>query len=913
MRHYTRSEARSPESDAKRSSEPRMKTTRPQGRPVLDERAKWKEPKEKEEEIVPKLDYTIHVGASLAKHQEIKPGDFVEVRRTGRTFSGVVLPIPEEEGKRGTGSGASLCVVLISGVLEHVRSTDVMLQFPAFVPPKAAHAAAPLKRDYIAASVARVAASPEDLLDNLEAPMDATSMSETLLQSASAENNFIEQEPLDVARFQKRASICRKIRQLQRETDREIQRLYPAFRTLLLQEQANSEPNHDLGKCSDAEHGFLNRALEMLHRGSFTTLEATQLVIHYLEHLAEPKEKRKERLGGETIFAMHSLLMNHPTQFLVDSTTHRNSQMFMNRSLREQKVISRVVSWSRASMATDGFAERGVEIQEHAEAAKVLDGFCERARYVIQWYENNHTGGRQDGEIEKVTVPAQDGKSTFQWLSTDQEIIEFLKISVGNRRELQDDPTGSIAMSIIKRVGAHTHLEPILHPDMAHLDVDQKFSKAQEQRRALPDTVTSVNTAGADLQHAIVFNFLGRLGALTPWENPNALDTYLKNMKENVLVTKKRHAKARTVLTLQEWQEEKRHDFGDLPVYVIDSANAFELDDGISIEPARTDGEYWLHVHVADPTAWIPPEHPLAYEAEQKYTSIYFPEGHFSLLPNFAVYQGMSLTQQDERSFKKQHVMTFSARVAEDSGKVLDYLIRPSFVNNVLTLNYGEINDLFLHGHPPKDAHKALYKEAIQKDLHKIASVASILSKRRTRIGGAVNAGNPSSTETISPLPLPTATLESPVYFRGFPNVDLTLAKTEQLIPQGTWDKRPGGITSETMVSEMMLLAGRVAAGFGASREIALPFRLQDAPEAAQVALIDKLKDPVTGAISIAELQQNDIFMSPGYFSIKSSLFFDKPMMKKHNMAIQFSRFERMEAWVKQIERASHPQEQNVP
>lgn len=937
-------------------------TLRPTGRPLLDERAKqskWDSSSVdvQDSKLAAKLDYKIHIGASAAKMEEIQPGDFVEVRRTGRTFSGVVLPIPEDQDSSGSGHGASLAVVVISGVLELVRSTDVMLQFPNFVGKKMALDAAPLKRDYVAASTARVSAAPVAIPEE-----DSISHEELLAlrQSASSDNSFMEAEPLDLARFERRAWICRKIRHLQRETDQEIQRIYPAFRALFLQEQMEGAEG-DLSRYQDTpEHKYLEMGLELLHRGSFTTIEATQLLIRYLTFLAKGKEEIKERFRGETIFAMHSLFMNHPKQFLVDSTTHRHSQMFTYRSLHEQQIISRVSSWARASMAAlgPGGLEDAAVMQNYdmTEAVAILDGFCERAQLVIQWHEQNREmPPNSDGKITTLPGPFWDDGSLLEWTSTDKDIIEFLKISVGNRRELQDDPTGSVAMSIIKRVGAHVHLEPIVHPTMENVHPHKIPPKViQADQPVLSDTETSILSAGTDLQHALVFNFLIRLGALTPWEDPNTLDTYLKNVEENANQNAALHAKSRTRLELDSKEEKERHDFHDLPVYVIDSATAHELDDGISIEHVR-EGECWIHIHVADPSARIPPDHPLALEAQQKYSSIYFPEIQWPLFPDFATYEGMSLRNQSNDGAQKQRVMTFSARLAEDSGKVLDFQWRPAFVRNVHTLNYDEVNHFFSHKKIARDCSSSLKSEHTQRELKSLAQMAGKLLARRVRFGNGVNAGNLVNELSMNPLPLPilaSKTLDKPKFFNGFPDIQLQLTDPNLLVKPGTFDGLPGGISSETMVSEMMLLAGRVAASFSAEHEIPMPYRLQDAPEVGQIAIIDKLKDPVTGSLPITELQKRDIFMSPGYFSTKPGRHYglgivpmdvnspdsdalcsggyirvtsplrrytdllshyqlktsklDRSILNHTELALQFPRFERMEAWVKQIERSSH-------
>lgn len=49
----------------------------------------------------------------------------------------------------------------------------------------------------------------------------------------------------------------------------------------------------------------------------------------------------------------------------------------------------------------------------------------------------------------------------------------------------------------------------------------------------------------------------------------------------------------------------RRWNLRRLPVYAIDPFDAFEIDDGLSIE-ADENGDSWVYIHVADPTRYIP-------------------------------------------------------------------------------------------------------------------------------------------------------------------------------------------------------------------------------------------------------------------------------------------------------------------
>ncbi|KAJ3318642.1 hypothetical protein HDU76_000773, partial [Blyttiomyces sp. JEL0837] len=100
---------------------------------------------------------------------------------------------------------------------------------------------------------------------------------------------------------------------------------------------------------------------------------------------------------------------------------------------------------------------------------------------------------------------------------------------------------------------------------------------------------------------------------------------------------------------------EIRRDFGDMPVYVIDSPTAHELDDGISIEH-KDNGETWIHVHIADPTSELPPSHPLAFLAQLRGNTVYLPERHYPMIPD-------SLSLNRFNLGVSNLALTFSARL----------------------------------------------------------------------------------------------------------------------------------------------------------------------------------------------------------------------------------------------------------
>ena len=71
-----------------------------------------------------------------------------------------------------------------------------------------------------------------------------------------------------------------------------------------------------------------------------------------------------------------------------------------------------------------------------------------------------------------------------------------------------------------------------------------------------------------------------------------------------------------------------------MPVYCIDSKQTSLIDDGISVEQATTRSDcVWIHVHTANPAAYISRDHPIAMAAKEAICSTYTPSRHFSMMP----------------------------------------------------------------------------------------------------------------------------------------------------------------------------------------------------------------------------------------------------------------------------------------
>lgn len=177
--------------------------------------------------------------------------------------------------------------------------------------------------------------------------------------------------------------------------------------------------------------------------------------------------------------------------------------------------------------------------------------------------------------------------------------------------------------------------------------------------------------------------FLQELGVLAPWENRFAYEV-------KVLPALSKDSKIENPATigapfpashtrLEDSLEHLRKDWGNLPVYCIDAASAQEIDDGISLERLPGDDSLiWVHVHVANPSAFIKPNGAVGRYAAQLLQTIYLPDKTYPLLHP-------KLSQAHFSLAKDRPVLTLSAKLTLD-GEIVETDITPGWIRNVKRL-----------------------------------------------------------------------------------------------------------------------------------------------------------------------------------------------------------------------------------
>jgi len=284
---------------------------------------------------------------------------------------------------------------------------------------------------------------------------------------------------------------------------------------------------------------------------------------------------------------------------------------------------------------------------------------------------------------------------------------------------------------------------------------------------------------------------------------------------------------------LDDTNRDIRHDFRQMPVYTIDDASAHELDDGISIE--ETEQGTWLHIHIANPSAFLHPQSHLATLARLRQTTLYLPDGMYPMLPisdpNFTA-RGFS------KDLDRMPTMTFSARLATD-GNIAEYKVRPSLVRNVKILTYDDVDKTLYpdekvkvdawwtasYTEPDYNKHGKQFDSITPEIQSHLETIENTIQTHREwrKAQGALRLDFRGSSIQVNPKPLdwdhrslgpttnPSQRTIVPTFIRGQAGIKFSINS------QST--------RSRSLIEEMMIIAGRVAGLFSQEHNLPVPYR----------------------------------------------------------------------------------------
>ncbi|KAL8890644.1 MAG: hypothetical protein Q9215_002225 [Flavoplaca cf. flavocitrina] len=372
---------------------------------------------------------------------------------------------------------------------------------------------------------------------------------------------------------------------------------------------------------------------------------------------------------------------------------------------------------------------------------------------------------------------------------------------------------------------------------------------------------------GYDLTLSTGSLLLRELGVIAPWENEGlyALQVRLPRKQDPQILQLWENASnsVKTIVQpdahIQDLLEDLRTDWGSLNVYCIDAAGAREIDDGVSVETINgQDSMFWIHVHVANPTASIIPGSAVAQYAETLLQTHYFPEKVYPMLHS-------DLTQRHFSLAKGRPVLTFSAKMTTD-GEFLATKVTPGWVRRIKHITPDRIRrELgFNAGGLPNVSHTLTVGQRVASERHDDSEdtplSTSEISELRLlhRLGAARRSqrSNFAMTELafVNEIPRPEVFLQrdgmgsaySPECARRFIG-DPTIS----------WEAREAKLDGDVrqddvdmFVTELMIMAGEIAARWCGERNIPIPYRgtirnpaLITTPEAYRAQVVDPVMD----------------------------------------------------------------------
>ncbi|HWQ53907.1 MAG TPA: VacB/RNase II family 3'-5' exoribonuclease [Bryobacteraceae bacterium] len=171
------------------------------------------------------------------------------------------------------------------------------------------------------------------------------------------------------------------------------------------------------------------------------------------------------------------------------------------------------------------------------------------------------------------------------------------------------------------------------------------------------------------------------------------------------------------------WELEGRRDFRSQDAVTIDGETARDFDDAVWVD-RLPNGNYALHVHIADVSHYVQPGSPIDVEAHLRGTSVYFPDRAVPMLPFELSTNICSLNPHVDR-------LVVSALMEIDrGGDVVRQEFTPGVIRSAERMTYTDVHALLEGDATLRDRYRPLVERfEMMKDL------ALILNRKRARRG----------------------------------------------------------------------------------------------------------------------------------------------------------------------------------
>ena len=369
--------------------------------------------------------------------------------------------------------------------------------------------------------------------------------------------------------------------------------------------------------------------------------------------LGEPDEAK---ISTPTLWAVHRALLLPEIGFSVDYNHHRTMGHFEIVARKEVDVVLKVREWLREYQ--EDIARRAAP--DNTKAKKITDSGVSGSSIILDFVERVRSIIEESRKYRVVTQTGSIGPCLIQYQPQQKKWTR----KTPNTRNIM--------------LGAFLSRQTVIIRFM-ELWAARRAFKPGSQLVAMGATILRATGMyeGCLLDEVTGYTFLQEIGVLAPWENRVAFDSRLALPSHHFdFITDKLQDEA--TASLRSWtpadlMRDLRTDWKDLEVFCVDGAEANEIDDGFSIEG---DGQhFWIHVHIANPTAFLSFDDPVAKYAAQLTESLYFPEQTYPMLDPAITQRFLSLAPN-------RPALTFSAKMSID-GDMVDYKVTSSIVRNV--------------------------------------------------------------------------------------------------------------------------------------------------------------------------------------------------------------------------------------
>lgn len=571
------------------------------------------------------------------------------------------------------------------------------------------------------------------------------------------------------------------------------------------------------------------RESEAIYRRNASILDsAHQLLAHPTDLRFGSLERIGQKLIGDSsrsmlpteLYAVRKALIHTGFGFGTDSRSHRQTTIFQIRSKEHVGLVNSAVDWIRDFQ--DDLARRantsppsedltGPPTEKRKSGAAIVKSFLDKARLRIE-----HGRSQRAPTLQGSVGPSK--------------VRHSINDSSNAIRDLPEPDAPSWKYSIA---------EQGLVRFMEFWALSTSFRTYPKLMAVGPTLLRAVGAYdNHNLDQSTAYMFLQEIGVIAPWENRVAFD-------EHLLLPTSQHSKPLEQLSFKirdmgkdaettefaDTMKNLRHDWKDLEVYCIDSATAHEIDDGISLERiAGLPSEYWVHIHVANPTAFINKEHPIARMAAHMTETVYMPERAYTMLPPW-------LTRRDFSLAPDRPTLTFSARL-DSQGNIKDIKIQPGTIRKVISLTPNTLDTILgtktkaasetiltVGGTPPASLQRqtqTTVTDSQKQDLLTLASLAKALSEQRRKVGGlSMEIGFPDigvyNSASMPGLPWSHPSRAKPRFYEGDPVIQARCTGFQSWFAAGDIEG--------ALVREMMLMCCQIAAQWCKERNVPIIYR----------------------------------------------------------------------------------------